>query len=99
MVQQTYFFKVQVLPDMPHILEKIRVDVIRPQLLLTWKVDILDLHHIVFDSSQKDPKQLRISHPIHRSGLDNYLSHVGVLLGSNGQSGSHAGVTLRLRIR
>ena len=30
MVQQTYFFQVQVLPDMPHILDKIRVDVIRP---------------------------------------------------------------------
>ena len=84
---------------MPHILDKIRVDVIRSQLLLIWKVDILDLHHIVFDPSQKYPKQLRISHPINRSGFDSHLPHVGVLLGSNGQSGSHAGVALCLRIR
>jgi hypothetical protein len=66
--------------------------------LLFWKVDVFDEGDVVNDSSQQHSHALGIDHPVDLPRPDHYSADVRVLLGSDGERGSHAGIAESLRV-
>ena len=52
MIKETYFTEIEIVPEITLILNEIKVDIARFNLLLPWKIHIFHLNHIILDSSQ-----------------------------------------------
>lgn len=93
MVEYPDFPEVHVIPNMPIVLQHLRVYVFRARLLLSREVDVLDSYHILFDSPQQNPEHLGIDNSVDGSSAYYNFTDVSILLGSYGESGGHASIT------